>query len=135
MAGDRQAAPTKRKRWGAGRCSLSRREDLPNFPNHVLTYMVTKQAAEDPELDAISYGYAPLCAASGLHEYKHRFGYEMIPHQSVIQLHPVLDTIVNCEVARATMRAACRVFPENPTLETIAAVLEGAHASRPPART
>jgi hypothetical protein len=113
---------------------MSRQEDLADFPNHLLTYTVTKQAADDPDLEAISYGYVPLCAASGLHEYKVRFGYEMIPHRSVMQLHPLLDPILNNGIVRGALHGACRLFRDQPTLETITAVLEGAHASRPPER-
>jgi hypothetical protein len=110
---------------------MSRQEDLPNFPNHVLTYTVTKQAAADASLDATCYGYVPLFAAGGLHEFKLRFGYEMIPHRSAIQLHPVLDTVLNCRAARAAVRVARRLRHENQQLETIETVLEGARSSRP----
>jgi hypothetical protein len=48
---------------------MSRQEDLPNFPNHLLTYVVTRQAITDVSLEAVCYGYAPLFAADGLHEF------------------------------------------------------------------
>ena len=74
---------------------MSRQEDLPDFPNHLLTYTVTSQAAADTSLEAVCYGYVPLFAADGLHEYKLRFGYEMIPHCSAIQLHPMLKAVLD----------------------------------------
>jgi hypothetical protein len=110
---------------------MSRQEDLPNFPNHVLTYTVTSQAAADASLEAVCYGYVPLFAADGLHEYKLRFGYEMIPHRSAIQLHPALNTLLNRPAARAVVRVARRLRHENQQLETLETVLEGARSSGP----
>jgi hypothetical protein len=111
---------------------MSRQEDLPNFPNHLLTYVVTKQATADPSLEAVCYGYVPLFAADGLHEYKLRFGYEMAPHYSAIQLHPVLDVMLNQPVARAAVRVARRLRHNNQQLETLETVLEGARSSGRP---
>jgi hypothetical protein len=108
---------------------MSRQQDLPNFPNHLLTYAVTKQAAADPSLEAICYGYVPLFSADGLHEYKLRFGYEMVPHSSAIQLHPMLNAVLNRSAARAVVRVARRVRRNNQQLETLETVLEGARSS------
>jgi hypothetical protein len=113
---------------------MSRQEDLPNFPNHVLTYSVTKEATSDESLEAICYGYRPLFAADGLHEYKLRFGYELIPHQSAIQFHPVLDPALNNRVANLALRCTRALYPKSQFLETIESVLKGARSSRPPAK-
>jgi hypothetical protein len=108
---------------------MSRQEDLPNFPNHLLTYAVSAEAAADASLEGVCYGYMPLFAADGLHEYKLRFGYEVIPHSSAIQLHPLLQAVLNRPVARAVVRAARRLRRGDQRLETIETVLEGAHNS------
>lgn len=108
---------------------MSRLEDLPNYPNHLLTYSVTAQAAANPALEAVCYGYVPLFAASGLHEYKLRFGYQLIPHRSAIQLHPVLKTMSGLRLARTAVCAARRLRPNDQRLETIESVLEAAHSS------
>jgi len=108
---------------------MSRQEDLPNFPNHVLTYVVTELAVADASLEAVCYGCVPLFAADGLHEYKLRFGYELIPHRSVIQLHPVLNAVLNRPAARAVLRVARRLRRESQHIETLATVLEGARSS------
>jgi len=108
---------------------MSRQEDLSNFPNHLLTYAVTAQAAADTSLEAVCYGYVPLFAADGLHEYKLRFGYEMVPHRSAIQLHPVLEAVLHHPLARAAVRAARRLRQDDQRLETIETVLEGARVS------
>jgi hypothetical protein len=111
---------------------MSRQEDLPNFPNHVLTYTVTEQALRDDSLEAVCYGYVPLFAADGLHEYKLRFGYELIPHHSVIQLHPAFGPALNNPVGRLALRCLRALQPQDQRLETIEAVLKGARSSQPP---
>jgi hypothetical protein len=108
---------------------MSRLEDLADFPNHLLTYSVSSQAAADSTLEAVCYGYVPLFAADGLHEYKLRFGYRLVPHQSAIQLHPVLKAGVEQPVARAAVRLARRLRPHDQRLETIESVLNGARSS------
>ena len=110
---------------------MSRQEDLANFPNHLLTYTVTSQALMDDSLEAVCYGYVPLFAADGLHEYKLRFGYELIPHHSAIQLHPAIAPLLNNGVTRTAMRVFRFLNPQNQYLETVDSILKGAWASRP----
>jgi len=108
---------------------MSRQEDLPDFPNHLLTYTVTKEAADDASIEQVCYGYFPLFSADGLHEYKLRFGYVMTPHLSAIQLLPILDALLNRPVARTALRWARRVRPDSQQLEIFQTVLEGARVS------
>jgi hypothetical protein len=124
-------ATCREEKWLHILHQMSRQEDLPNFPNHLLTYAVTKQAAVDTSLEAVCYGYVPLFAADGLNEYKLRFGYEMIPHYSVIQLHPSLNLVLNQPATRLAVRIARRLRHNNQHLETLETVLEGARLSGP----
>ena len=124
-------ATCRERRWLQILHQMSRQEDLSNFPNHLLTYIVTRQATTDVSLEAVCYGYVPLFAADGLHEYKQRFGYEMAPHRSAIQLHPALNPVLNQTIVRAAVRFARRLRRESQQLETIETVLEGARLSRP----
>lgn len=110
---------------------MSRQEDLPNFPNHLLTYAVTSLAAADHSLEAVCYGCVPLFVADGLHEYKLRFGYEMVLHRSAIQLHPALNAVLNRGAARAAVRVARRFRQNSQQLETLETVLDGARSSGP----
>jgi hypothetical protein len=110
---------------------MSRQEDLPNFPNHVLTYAVTREAAADASLDAVCYGYLPLFSADGLHEYKLRFGYELVPHRSSVQLHPTLNVTLNNTLVRSAVRIGRALRRQNQYLETIETVLKGARSSGP----
>jgi hypothetical protein len=132
FAGSRLAAfmvTCREQRWLQILHQMSRQEDLPDFPNHLLTYTVTSQAAADPDLEAVCYGCQPLFEADGLHEYKLRFGYEFIPHRSAIQLHPTLQTALGNGPARAALRLARRLRSQDQRLETIESVLEGARCS------
>jgi hypothetical protein len=108
---------------------MSSMDCLSDFPNHMLTYSVTAQAAADQSLEAICYGYVPLFAADGLHEYKLRFGYELIPHRSAIQLHPLLGAAVDHPAFRTALRLARRLRPSDQRLETVQTVLQGAGLS------
>jgi hypothetical protein len=114
---------------------MSNHEDLADFPNHVLTFSVTKLAVEDESLDAICYGYVPLFEADGLHEYKQRFGYELVPHQSAIKLHPAAETVFNNSLVRGAIHVARWVGSTSQRVETIATVLQGARRSRPVAQS
>jgi hypothetical protein len=125
-------ATCREEKWLHILHQMSRQEDLPNFPNHLLTFAVTKQATVDASLEAVCYGYVPLFEADGLHEYKLRFGYEMVPHSSAIQLHPALNVVLNQSAVRGLVRAARRIRHDNQQLETFETILEGARSSAPP---
>ena len=132
FSGSRLAAymvTCREQRWLHILHQMSRQEDLPNFPNHLLTYAVTAQAAANASLETVCYGYMPLFATDGLHEYKLRFGYEFAPHRSAIQLHPVLKAALDHPIARVAVRAARRLRQNDQRLETLETVLEGARLS------
>jgi hypothetical protein len=116
----------REQRWLHILHQVWRDDDLQNSPNHALTYTVTKQAAADPDLDAVCYGYVPLSGGASLHEHKLQLGYEMIPHRSAIQLHPALD-FLNCRWGRAAMHAAGSLSQQ---IRKIGMVFEGAYASQ-----
>ena len=110
---------------------MSRQDDLSDFPNHLLTYTVSAQAAADPSLEAVCYGYFPLFTADGLHEYKLRFGYEMIPHRSVIQLHPTLNSVLKRGLCRSAIGMARRWCYPSQRIEMLQTILEGVRTSGP----
>jgi hypothetical protein len=134
FSGSRMAAymiTCREEKWLHILHQMSRQEDLSNFPNHLLTYTVSRQAVLDASIEAVCYGYVPLFSADGLHEYKLRFGYELIPHRSVIQLHPAVNAVLNQPVARTAVRGARRLRRESQKLETLQTVLDGAGISGP----
>lgn len=108
---------------------MSRIESLRYNPNHVLTFEVTRQAAEDPDLDCISYGLESLVYAPGVHRYKLQFGYEFCEHHSVIVLHPWLSGLHSRPV-RAALRMIRERIPGDQRLERVETVLRTAALSQ-----
>jgi len=105
---------------------MSRLEDLKLFPNHYLTYWVTKAASEDPSLEGCSYGLVPLIANEGLHEYKTRFGYTVSPRNCAVVLGSKHDLLLNNAMVRRGVRWFRCFRPNDQRLETIDTVLRGA---------
>ena len=105
---------------------MSRRDTLHKFPNHVLTFQVTRQAAEDPSLKAVCYGLVGLVAGNGLHEYKLSFDYEVLPQNSVFLLHPAVAGLMNSAPMVGLVSAMRKLRPRNQLLERIESVLMGA---------
>lgn len=105
---------------------MSRQDDLKSFPNHVLTYCVTKAASEDPSLEGVSYGLVPLVSIEGLHEYKLRFGYRVIPRTCVVVLHPKLDLLLNNRFVQRGVQLLRHLRPDDQRLERMETILRGA---------
>jgi hypothetical protein len=105
---------------------MSREQDLARSPNHVLTYEVTRQAAEDPHLDFVSYGLMSLVRTPGLHQYKLQFGYEFSPHNEVFEIHPALAPILRSSAARTFVHWVRGLRPQDQRLERLESVLRGA---------
>jgi hypothetical protein len=87
--------------------------------------------ATDPSLQAVCYGYTPLFEADGLHEYKLRFGYEMVSHRSAIQLHPTLNAVLNRSLSRSVIHLTRRCWRRSQRIEMLQTILEGARVSGP----
>jgi hypothetical protein len=109
---------------------MSRLEDLEHYPNHALTFQVTREMATDPDLEAVSYGLVSLVSTEGLHAYKLQFGFEVVPHNEVFQLHPAVSALLASSPAVRFMEILQRLRPRDQRLERISTVLRGARASR-----
>jgi hypothetical protein len=105
---------------------MSRQDELKSFPNHVLTYRVTKAASEDFSLDGVSYGLVPLISNEGLHEYKTRFGYQILPRTCVVVLRPGFSLFLNNRFARLGVQLLRRLRPKDQRLEMAETILRGA---------
>lgn len=108
---------------------MSRSADLRCYPNHVLTYEITRRASEDASLDFVSYGLGSPVRAPGLHDYKSRFGYVYSRQNSVITFHPWLGSLVS-RPAHALARSMRRLRPRDYMLAQIESVIGGALLSK-----
>jgi hypothetical protein len=109
---------------------MSRRDALDHFPNHALTYTLTKAAAEDPELEGVCYGLVGLSSGEGLHEYKLRMGYELEPQNSVFSVHPAVENLFSSSLVFNGIRLLRRARPHNERLERMESVFAGARIAR-----
>ncbi len=105
---------------------MSKQDDLKFFPNHALTFWVTKAASEDPSLEGVSYGLVPLISIEGLHEYKLRFGYQVLPCNCVVVLHHQMDPLFNNRFVRGGVQLLRHLRPNDQRLEMMETVLRGA---------
>lgn len=109
---------------------MSRRDSLDQFPNHALTYTLTKSAAEDSRVEGICYGVVGLSSGDGLHEYKLRFGYYVQQQNSVFLLHPGIEKLLSNSVAIDAIGMLRRMRPRDQTIARVESVLTGARMAR-----
>jgi hypothetical protein len=104
---------------------------LSLYPNHLLTFEMTKRALTDPEIHSVCYGLESLVQNPGLHNYKLDFGYKFVPLNSVIALHPLL-TFLTKPSFRSLVGLVRKSRPKNQRLERLDSVLRTASISRLP---
>ncbi len=109
---------------------MSRSDALEQCPNHALTFVLTRQITTDLALQAVCLGYKSIVDNVGLHEYKRRFGYEMIEQHSVIQLRPGASALLSNSLAISAIQVLRRLRPSDQRLELAASVMSGARLSK-----
>jgi hypothetical protein len=109
---------------------MTRPSEMPNCPSPALHFHITRQVALDPSLEAVSAGLVSLVELPGLHEFKLRMGYELLPMRSAIHLHPRLAALMTSAPALGLVKAFRRLRPRDQRLERVSAVLIGARRSR-----
>jgi hypothetical protein len=109
---------------------MSRTDLLGNYPNHALTYTLTKSALEDETINAVCFGLVGLSSGDGLTEYKLRMGYEIIEQNSAFVLHPLLDRTLNSPACLNGIDWLNKRRPQHQALKQIRSVLDGARMSR-----
>jgi hypothetical protein len=107
---------------------MSRAADLNYYPNHVLTYQITRGAAEDDSLDFVSYGLGSPERAPGLHVFKSRMGYGFHGQNSVIRLHPGLAPFAR--PASMLIDAVRKLRPQDRRWDQLATVVRGIRLSK-----
>ena len=87
---------------------MSRTELLKSYPNHAIDYLLIERAMANPEIHGVCLGSLPLRQGEGLHNYKVRMGYEVMPQDAVVVVHPLLAPLVTSRVAGPLVRQAGR---------------------------
>ena len=87
---------------------MSRTELLKSYPNHAIDYLLIERAMANPEIHGVCLGSLPLRQGEGLHNYKVRMGYEVMPQDAVVAVHPLLSPLATSRVAGPLARQAGR---------------------------
>ncbi len=99
----------------------SRTEYLPFFPNHALTFTVTRSLLTRPEVKAVTYGGESL-VTTGIDAYKSRMGFECRPFGECVAVNPLLRPIL-CLGGQRIIRWAARAYPESQIWQRASLVL------------
>ena len=87
---------------------MSRTELLKSYPNHAIDYFLIERAMANPEIQGVCLGSLPLREGAGLHNYKLRMGYKVMPQDAVLVVHPLLSPLATSRIAGPLARQAKR---------------------------
>jgi len=87
---------------------MSRTELLKSYPNHAIDYFLIERAMAMPEVDGVCLGSLPLRQGEGLHNYKLRMGYQVLPQEAVVVVHGLLEPLATSSLAAPMVRRAGR---------------------------
>lgn len=87
---------------------MSRTELLKSYPNHAIDYFLIERAMAMPEVEGVCLGSLPLRQGEGLHNYKLRMGYEVMPQGAVVVVHGLLEPLATSSLAGPIVRQAGR---------------------------
>ncbi|MBN1812157.1 MAG: hypothetical protein JXA14_10005 [Anaerolineae bacterium] len=106
------------------------RTDLRDFyPNHVLQYTVIREAIIMPNVCSVSAGLESIFEIPGLDRFKRHAGYEKLPRNYIVVLHPVLRAILLGRLGRMILDAAHRRFPQHDRIKRVHATANMARLS------
>ncbi len=87
---------------------MSRTELLKSYPNHAIDYFLIERAMAIPEIHGVCLGSLPLRPGEGLHNYKVRMGYQVMPQAAAVVVHPMLSPLATLSLAVPVVRQAGR---------------------------
>jgi hypothetical protein len=114
---------------------FSRVDLLDTHCNHALCFRLIEQGMQHPEVNALCNGFASLVDLGGLHRFKMMQGYTLEPRNTVVQLHPVLDTLLVNKTARRAVHQIQSKRPEDQRITRVASILDAAWTSKNPVNT
>lgn len=111
FVGDRLASyvmSCRDSNWEHLLIQMSRTGLLKSFPNHAIDYFLIERAMAIPGIHGVCLGSLPLCPGEGLHNYKMRMGYEVMPQEAAVVVHPLLSPLATSRMAGPLARQAGR---------------------------
>ncbi len=87
---------------------MSRAELLKSYPNHAIDYFLIERAMANPEVEGVCLGSLPLRHSEGLHNYKLRMGYGVLPQGAALAMHPLIEPVAKSRLTAAVARRALR---------------------------
>jgi len=88
----------------------SRTQHLSNGINNALTYVVTNQAVERPDIAYIFYGLHSLDAPGTVDKFKFRMGYDAKPVRQRVVFNPFIQPLIN-PVSLTAFRLGNKILP------------------------
>ena len=111
---------------------MSRTDLRQHFPNNALQYSVIQTMMTRPGIHCVSAGLEPILEIPGLDRFKRYAGYEKLPCNYIVALHPLPRAVLLGRAGWAFLCAARRRFPENDKLKRIHAIVDIARLSQSP---
>lgn len=115
--------------WAYGLLQMSRRDLLDHHPNHALDFTFNQHVFADPAVEGVCIGPVPLRGNAGIHNYKLRMGFEVLPRQTVLRVHPWAAPLANHGLTWRLVRHARRTAALQNRLEGIDILVTGSRIS------
>lgn len=109
---------------------MSRSEDMAEFTNATLDFVVLQDAGRDPSIRAVGNWFASFFSNPGLDRYKRQMGYSVEPGQVCVYFHPAGAPFLASKPAVRVFQAASSLRPDSKRLESIARMTQGAMISQ-----
>ncbi len=132
FVGDRMASYVmccRDARWEHFLIQMSRTELLKSYPNHAIDYFLIERAMANPEVEGVCLGSLPLLPGEGLHNYKVRMGYEVLPQDAVVVVRATLEALVTSRLTGPLLRQAGRWDQLSGLAERLEVLAAGARMS------
>jgi len=108
---------------------MTRTADSKHHPSRALLFEIMHAAMRQPDIHGICAGPTTLTAGEGLHNYKLRAGFEVVPCWFAFHLHPALGALRAAELGSTVTGLAERLMPGSESLRRVRLVLEGVKQS------
>ena len=111
---------------------MSRTDLREYFANNALQYSVILQMIGRSGVHCVSAGLEPIIEIPGLDRFKRYAGYEKVPCNYVVTLHPLASSLLLSRPMWGLLCAARRRFPQHDVLKRVHSIVDMARLSQSP---